>query len=154
METVAAFIGIALLVTGCAAAKRVENKANDICAAKGKKAFLFNTSSEHVVPLLYDYASAEVLCVGPDDATHMPAIFGADAVSSSMLNGVGIVAVAPGLIADKAGLKPGDLVYEFTGRSVTKSAELQSAIEQMPAGDQAVIKLRRKNQEMTITAHF
>lgn len=143
---------LVFLMAGCAM-QMVEQDAKETCAAQGKKAFLAN-AKQSGVPLFIESAHAQILCIGPDDITHLPSTFGADAVWATNLNGVGIVSVAPGSVAERAGLKPGDIVHEFAGTAVLRTGELQSAVEKMAPGDQAIIKLRRKGQEATITARF
>jgi putative serine protease PepD len=73
---------------------------------------------------------------------------------AAVLNGVGILSVTPGLVADKAGLKSNDIVYDFGGYTVTRAAELRSAIDPMSGGGQAVVKFRRNGHDMQVTAHF
>jgi S1-C subfamily serine protease len=141
------------MVSGCAT-QMVEKNANDSCAAEGKKAFIVNLKQSGI-PLVIESASATVLCVGPEDVTHLPANFGADAVSASNLHGAGIFSVTPGLIADKAGLKPNDVVYEFAGRSIVLATDLRVAVDSMSSQDQALIKLRRGGgKDISIIAHF
>ena len=62
--------------------------------------------------------------------------------------------VSKGSTAEKAGIKAWDIIYEFSGRPVSRSIDLQSAIEATPPGQQAVIKFRRDKKEMTTTAQF
>jgi len=131
----------------------VEHSANDSCAKQGKKAFIVD-AKQSGIPLLIDSASAMVLCVGPDEISHLPATFGADAVSASNLGGVGIFAVAPGSAAERAGLKPNEVVVEFAGSPVRRVTELGAAIERTAAGDRAVITLRRRSKDVTVTAQF
>jgi hypothetical protein len=143
----------ALFASGCAT-QMVEKNANDSCAAQGKKAFIFD-AKQSGIPLLVESASAMVICVGPEGVTHLPTIFGADAVSSSNFNGAGILSVTPGAIADKAGLKPNDIVYEFGDRPIDHARDLGVAIDSMASGDQALIKLRRNGTKgVTVTARF
>jgi S1-C subfamily serine protease len=153
MKQISALSLLALLVSGCAT-QMVEKSANDSCAAQGKKAFIFD-SKQSGIPLFIESASAMVLCVGPDDVTHLPPIFGADAVSASNFHGAGIFSVTPGSVADKAGLKPNDIVYEFAGRSIALATDLRVAVDSMSPGDQAPIKLRRNGaKDVTVTARF
>src|SRR5579863_713551 len=91
MKQILALSLLWLLVSGCAT-QMVEKDANDSCAAQGKKAFIFD-SKQSGIPLFIESASAMVLCVGPDDVTHLPPIFGADAVSASNFRGAGIFSV-------------------------------------------------------------
>lgn len=140
-------------VAGCAT-QMVEKSANDYCAKQDKKAFLFD-AKQSGIPLFIESASAMVLCVGPDDVTHLPTIFGADAVSASNFHGAGIFSVTPGSVADKAGVKPNDIVYEFAGRSIDRATDLRVAVDSMSTGDQAIIKLRRNGgKDATVTARF
>jgi hypothetical protein len=140
-------------VSGCAS-QMVEHDANESCAKQDKKAFLFD-AKQSGIPLFIESASAMVLCVGPDDITHLPTIFGADAVSASNFHGAGIVSVMPGSVADKAGVKPNDIVYEFAGRAIDRATDLRVAVDSMSQGDQASIKLRRNGgKDATVTAHF
>ena len=142
---------LVLFASGCAM-QMVEQDAKHECAAQGKKAFITN-AKQSGIPLLIDSAHAQYLCVGPDDVTHV-STFGADVIWASSLNGVGIVSVTPSSVAEKSGLRPGDVLHEFAGAPIARAGELQSAIEKMSSGDQAVIKVRRKGQDTTVTARF
>ena len=82
------------------------------------------------------------LRVGPDDVTHLPAVFGADAVSA-------------GAVAARTGLKPNDIVYEFAGHSIASAADLRIEVDSHAAGEQAVVKVRRGRQrDVVLTAQF
>jgi hypothetical protein len=132
----------------------VQKNANDSCAAQGKKAFIFD-SRQSGIPLFIESASATYLCMGPDDVTHLPPIFGADAVSAANVHGAGIYSVTAGSVADKAGLKANDIVYEFAGHSIALAADLRVEVDSMSPGDQALIKLRRNGaKDVTVTARF
>ena len=153
MKTISTLGLLAFLVSGCAT-QMVEKNANDSCSAQGKKAFIFD-SKQSGIPLFIESASATFLCVGPDEVTHLPPIFGADAVSASNFHGAGIFSVTAGSVAAKAGLKPNDIVYEFAGRSVALATDLRVEVNSMSPGDQAVIKLRRNGaRDVTVTARF
>ena len=107
------------------------------------------------IPLFIESASTTYLCVGPDDVTHLPPIFGADAVSAANFHGAGIFSVTPGSIADKAGLKVNDIVYEFAGRSIALATDLRVEVDSMSPGGHALIKLRRNGErDITLTASF
>ena len=152
MKRPAVLLTVAFLATGCAM-QQIEQMAKTACSGPGQQPFIVDAKHEGI-PLVVDSASAMILCVGPDDVTHLPATFGADAVSTTNLRGVGIFAVAPGSAADKAGIKPSDVVYEFAGTPVAKVAELGVAIGRTAPGDRAAIKLRRKSKDVTVTAQF
>ena len=145
---------LVIFVAGGCATQMVKENANASCAKQGKKAFIFD-AKQSGIPLFIESASASYLCVGPDDVTHLPASFGADVVSASNFHGAGIFSVTPGSGADKAGLKPNDIVYEFAGRSIDRATDLRVAVDSMSSGDQVIIKLRRDGgKDTTVTARF
>jgi S1-C subfamily serine protease len=152
MKNVARVISLVWLVCGCAT-QMVEHDAEASCKSPGKKAFIFD-AKQSGIPLVIESASAMVICVGPDDVTRLPASFGADAISASNFTGAGIVAVAPGSVAEKAGVKADDIVTEFAGSPIANARELGSYIERVPVGGRAVIKLRRKGKDVVATAEF
>jgi hypothetical protein len=153
MKQIFALNLLALLVSGCAT-QMVEKNANDTFKAQGKKAFIFD-SKQSGIPLFIESASAMVLCVGPDEVTHLSTTFGADAVSASNFDGAGILSVTPGLIADKAGIKANDIVYEFAGRPIERARNLAVAVDSMSPGTEAINKLRRNGtKDVTVTALF
>lgn len=152
MKNVLRVISLAWMVCGCAT-QMVEHNAEQSCKSQGKKAFMFD-AKQSGIPLVIESASAMVICVGPDEVTHLPESFGADAVSGSGFTGAGIVTVAPGSVADKAKVKANDIVMEFAGSPIVNARELGSYIERVPAGGQAVVKLRRQGKELVVTALF
>lgn len=145
--------GLLFILGGCAS-QMVEHDANASCAKQGKKAFIFD-AKQNGIPLFIDSASAMVLCVGPDDAVHLPANFGADAISTGNFKGAGIVSVTPGSVAAKAGLKPNDIVVELAGHPIESAEDLRLQVNSTPPGDQAAIKFRRNSDKATtVTAQF
>jgi len=152
MKNVAFVISLVWLICGCAT-QMVEHNAEESCKSQGKKAFIFDTK-QNGIPLFIESASAMVLCVGPDDVTHLPESFGADAVSASNFTGAGILSVAAGSVADKAGIKAGDIVSEFAGTPIANSRELRSYVERVSPGAQAIVKLRRSGKDLVETARF
>jgi membrane-associated protease RseP (regulator of RpoE activity) len=152
MKKIALIATLIWAVCGCAT-QMVEKNANDSCASQGKKAFIFD-AKQNGVPLLIESASAMVLCVGPDDVTHLPASFGADAVSAANFSGAGILTVSTGSVAEKAGIRAGDIVAEFAGSPIANARELSSYIERLSAGAQAIVKVRRNGKDVVATALF
>jgi len=130
-----------------------EKSVNDTCAAEGKKAFIIEMKHSGV-PLVIESASARSICFAPSDVTYLPPTFGADAISPSNLHGTGLVAVKPGLVADKAGLKVNDIVTAFADQPVPAAADLRSAILRANPGDHVAIKVRRNGKETVLTASF
>jgi serine protease Do len=52
--------------------------------------------------------------------------------------------------ASEAGLKPGDVIIEFGGKSVGNPQELQQAVEQTPIGNKAVMIIMRDGQRISV----
>jgi membrane-associated protease RseP (regulator of RpoE activity) len=152
MKKIILIASLVCLSCGCAT-QMVQQNAKDSCASQGKKAFIFD-AKQSGVPLLIESASAMVLCVGPDDVTHLPESFGADAVSAANFVGAGILSLTTGSVAEKAGVKAGDIVAEFAGNPITNARELRSYIERVPPGAQALVKIRRNGKDVVTTARF
>ena len=149
---VASGLVVLVVISGCAS-QMTREKAKEHCAAQGKRPFIAEAEQQGV-PLFIESANVLFYCVGPDDILSTPAAFGAQIVGGADLHGVGVMTVSPGSIADKAGLKAGDILYEYAGRSITRPAELQTGIQGSASGDRVPIKFRRNKREMTATAQF
>jgi serine protease DegQ len=65
-------------------------------------------------------------------------------------NGVLITGVLEGGPADKAGMKPGDVLTQVNGQSVSDVVALLNRIAQTSPGDEAKINLLRKGKPMTL----
>lgn len=66
------------------------------------------------------------------------------------LRGVLITEIGANTPAQTAGLRQGDIVQSVNGQSVTKSGELSRAIELLPVGSQAELKVLRAGKTTTI----
>jgi len=53
--------------------------------------------------------------------------------------------------AERAGLKPGDIIQEFNGRKISGVHQLQREVAQGPVGSQARLKVLREKQVTTLT---
>jgi len=60
--------------------------------------------------------------------------------------------VTPKSPADKAGIKPGDVIVEYNGKEITQMSQLPSLVAQTPVGEKAKIVLIRKGKRKTVTA--
>jgi serine protease DegQ len=65
-------------------------------------------------------------------------------------NGVLIAGVLEGGPADKAGMKPGDVLTQVNGQAVNDLVTLLNSIAQTSPGDEAKINLLRKGKPMTL----
>ena len=151
VRTTCALIGL-IATSGCAT-QMVQQQAKDMCAEEGKRPFVSEAKHDGI-PLVIESASLRVHCVGPDDLVQMPSGFGADVINAPDLKGVGVFAVAPGSIAEKATLKAGDVIYEFGGQAVLHPIDLQTVIEHRTPGEGVLIKFRRNKRELTGIALF
>ena len=52
--------------------------------------------------------------------------------------------------ADKAGIKPGDVILEFDGRRVNDPDDLVVAIRAKSVGDQVSLKVRRGSETISV----
>ncbi|MBU2538735.1 MAG: DegQ family serine endoprotease [Proteobacteria bacterium] len=52
--------------------------------------------------------------------------------------------VTPGSPADKAGIKPGDVIVEFNGKEITQMSMLPNLVAETPVGSKAEVTLSRK----------
>ncbi len=147
-------VGILVLTgTGGCAMQMAKEQAGDRCTEEGKQPFVLD-ARHNGIPLLIEAASVEMMCVGPEDIEHIASAFGVDVIGGPRLHGVGIVAVAPGSVADKAGIKFNDVIYEYAGHTISTPSDLQAAIEDSPRSGLIPIKLRRKGHEVTCMANF
>lgn len=66
--------------------------------------------------------------------------------------GVLVESVEPGLSAEKAGVKPGDIILEFEGKPVEDSNQLRNAVSQIAPGTSVKFKVWRDGAEREMTA--
>ncbi len=64
--------------------------------------------------------------------------------------GVLVFAVIPNSPAAKAGLRPGDVINKIDGQAVTKSDQVQQAVENSTIGQALQLELSRQGQNLTI----
>jgi S1-C subfamily serine protease len=144
-------IMLVLLTSGCAT-EEAQRESDQACAAQGKRAFIAELTESGA--LVTVSAHARYLCVAAAEIAHLPPPFDVEVLLLTRFNGVGILSVTPGSIADKAGLKANDVVTTFAGTKVARAADLQAAVALAAPGSQAVIKVRRAGRETELTAHF
>jgi len=70
----------------------------------------------------------------------------------SQPSGVVVNQVLPGSAADKAGLKPGDVIVSADGQPVDSNSELQSVIGVLRVGTPVTLGVVRNGKSMTLTA--
>ena len=54
--------------------------------------------------------------------------------------------VSPGLLGEKAGLNPGDIVTEINGRKITSAADMERALAGLKPGDIVTILFLRAGE--------
>ena len=63
-----------------------------------------------------------------------------------------VSSVADGSPAQKAGLKPGDIITQYNGRPIAKSDDLPRAVAETPVGADVALSITRDGKPMTLTA--
>lgn len=69
-------------------------------------------------------------------------------------NGVFIMEVTPGSVADKAGIKVGDIIYRFGGKAIGNSADLREMVGNVDPGKKVAIEGYRAGRKMIFNANF
>jgi predicted metalloprotease with PDZ domain len=142
---------VLLSVSGCAM-HAAQTEASDYCEKRGQLPFVLAAHAS--LNPIHQSASVTARCVDPSDLVRSTAAFGVAMADFADLEGVAIVTVAPGSIADKADIKPGDLVLEYGGREMTRASELTAAIGASQAAALVPVKLLRNKKELSVTARF
>jgi S1-C subfamily serine protease len=70
------------------------------------------------------------------------------------MKGVLVTNVIAGAVSDKAGIKVGDIVYEFDGKPLGKFSELQKIVSETDIGRKVTVKLLRGEKELSLDAQF
>ena len=68
--------------------------------------------------------------------------------------GVGVVSVTEGSVAEKAGLKANDIITKFDGQKVTSVEDINKIKETKEAGDTVEVVVDRYNEEIKLTLEF
>jgi serine protease Do len=69
-------------------------------------------------------------------------------------SGILVYQVVKDSTAEKAGIKPLDVIVEFAGETVRDSAGLQEAIERQPIGSRQPITVRRGGERLELTVEL
>jgi serine protease Do len=76
----------------------------------------------------------------------------ADSLGLAKNRGEFVQGVEPGKGADRAGIKPGDVIVSVAGQEVTPDQNLSSIVANQPIGSRVPIVLLRNGQRQTVTA--
>jgi len=68
------------------------------------------------------------------------------------LNGVLVSSVTPGSAADRAGVKPGDMIVAMNGQSTNNSNELRNRVAATAPGTEVTLTLFRSGSEQQVKA--
>lgn len=74
------------------------------------------------------------------------------ALGMSEKKGALVTNILPGLAAERAGLKQGDVILEFNGNSITDVRALQQGVARTPVGSKVTIKVLRRGEVRTVSA--
>lgn len=70
--------------------------------------------------------------------------------SASFTTGALVKEVTAGGAAEKAGVKPNDVIVKFDGKSITSGSELTAAVRQLPAGAKTTLELLRAGATISL----
>lgn len=144
-----------MALSGCSSMYMAKNQMNRYCAKRGEHAFV-KEATQNGIPVVLDFGSMIVaVCYSDEDVVHFPDL-GIDVIplgESKPAKGVGIVSVSSHSIADRSGLRVGDIIAEYAGQNIEKPAELRAAVD-ASAGRAATMKFRRERQDLTATVQF
>lgn len=70
----------------------------------------------------------------------------------SVDQGAYVVSVVPGSSADRAGVKPGDVIVSFDGKTITKDLELDTVLLSYVAGNQVFLEVLRGTEHLQLLA--
>lgn len=76
----------------------------------------------------------------------------ADSLGLAKNRGEFVQGVEPGEGAEKAGIRPGDVIVRVSGREVTPDETLSLLVSNLPIGSRVPIELIRNGKRMTVTA--
>lgn len=69
-------------------------------------------------------------------------------------NGVFILEVTPGSVAERAGISVGDIIYRFDGKPIGNSADLRTMVAEVKAGKKVPLEGYRAGKKIVFTASF
>lgn len=124
----------------------VDKNSYERCATEGKQTYILNEQDGS--------APVRMICIQPNQLVRIPSPFGVDLLASVNIKGAEVLKVAPGSIAQRAGIKYSDVVFEFGGQSIGTASDLQAAVATTQAGQQVLIRFRRDEREASATAQF
>jgi hypothetical protein len=78
----------------------------------------------------------------------------AAALASTELKGILVITVSPGSLAESAGIKGGDDLYEFNGKPIASAQQMQAAVASAGAGTSVPIKVLRGGAVVSMVAQF
>lgn len=103
---------------------------------------------KNIIPQLEKYGSVSTgyMGVGLDDLNPRSAAY----LGLKDLSGALIVHVEKGSAADKAGIRPYDVVTEFNGKKVTNSFDLRNAVADTDSGKNVKVQVIREGKTKTL----
>jgi uncharacterized iron-regulated protein len=120
----------------------------DIPADKRDRLMNVETPRFPMVP--YDYLTYFAY----EDLPDKPVLLGVMFEPAPERHGLLVKKVAPASNAERAGLKPGDLLVALDGTPLAESFDLVYAVQQKHPGDHAVLKLERDGQTLQVDVLF
>jgi len=149
IRTIGTTVLLALFVlSACDSMQLAEEAAHERCAKEGKEPMILDRQRIH------NSAALTIICIDKKQVVHTTDTFGVDTLTDLDTLGATVISVAPMSIADRAGVKVRDVIYEYAGKRIGTAKDLRSAVLGTSAGDRISIRLHRDQKEIATTALF
>ena len=146
-----------IAVSGCSSMDMAKSNLNRYCAKRGEHPFV-KEATQNGIPVVLDFGSMLVaVCYSDDEIVHFPDL-GIDIIplgeAKSETGGVGVISVTSHSIADKAGLRVGDIIAQYAGQVTASPAQLRAAVDAATSGQPVTVSYRREKHDLTATFKF
>lgn len=98
--------------------------------------------------IVYPFLGVRYILINPEIQEQM----NLKTEQGALISGEDEIAIEQGSAADKAGIKPNDIILEVNGEKITIKNSLAKIIQRYNPGDKVVLKILRKNKELKLEA--
>lgn len=98
--------------------------------------------------IVYPFLGVRYILINPEIQEQM----NLKTEQGALISGEDEIAIEQGSAADKAGIKPNDIILEVNGEKITVKNSLAKIIQRYNPGDKIILKILRKNKELKLEA--